>query len=611
MLKHATLRSRLPETPLPFKAQSDAQVVLSDNLVTRRVRLVCLVAAIVLGALNAWAERYSVNADGISYLDMGDAFFRGDWAMAFNPYWGPLYAWLLGAANAVFQPSAYWEYPLVHVINFLIYIFAVFCFDLLVREVLRRRQQREAAFADAEDSSSPPASNAILEGALVALAYSIFIWASLELITQRLVTPDMLVAAFAYLASALLLRIRRGAASTRTFLALGATLGIGYLAKTVFFPLGFVFLTVALLATWTATKDWKRAVRYVGFAAAVFLAICSVWILAISANKGRLTIGESSQLTYTWITYDIPFRNWQGERTGGVPQHPTRKLLERPALYEFAAPVPGTYPVWYDPSYWHEGIASRFDLQRQVVLLAESAARYRRILFSYLQISLLVGWLLLIAYAAWRQRSSLKDVFSEWVLLLPALAALALYALVTVEPRLVGGFALLLWLGLFSAVRPPREKQARMITIGMFVFLAAVMSLLIVTRTTPRVIAASANGDAAHEAWRVAEGLQQAGLGAGDRAAIIYPSRQASPSRMVSWARLAESQIIAEIPSDAAADFWAADAATKERVYELLAQSGARFVLTEKPPLPDATAVEGWQRIELTNFYVRTLAPSR
>ena len=54
--------------------------------------------AVVLGALHAWAGamRQSMNADGIAYLDMGDAYWRGDWNMAINSVWSPLYSWLLG-----------------------------------------------------------------------------------------------------------------------------------------------------------------------------------------------------------------------------------------------------------------------------------------------------------------------------------------------------------------------------------------------------------------------------------------------------------------------------------------------------------------------------------
>ena len=87
------------------------------------LRLLLRLAVIALGALHAGAAiaSHSMNADGISYLDMGDAYFRGDWQMAVNGVWSPLYAWILGAALYVIQPSLHWEFAVVHLVNFLIY----------------------------------------------------------------------------------------------------------------------------------------------------------------------------------------------------------------------------------------------------------------------------------------------------------------------------------------------------------------------------------------------------------------------------------------------------------------------------------------------------------
>ena len=36
---------------------------------------------------------------------------------------------------------------------------------------------------------------------------------------------------------------------------------------------------------------------------------------------------------------------------GGHFVHPVRKLFDAPPIYEFATPLKGTSPVWYDPSY--------------------------------------------------------------------------------------------------------------------------------------------------------------------------------------------------------------------------------------------------------------------
>src|SRR5262245_37197428 len=98
----------------------------------------CLLVAVGLGAIHAWAARYAaIDPDTISYLDMADAFMRGDWKMAINAYWSPLYSWLVGLALSVVKPSPYWEYSLLHVVSFLIYLWALFSFRFFWLELRR------------------------------------------------------------------------------------------------------------------------------------------------------------------------------------------------------------------------------------------------------------------------------------------------------------------------------------------------------------------------------------------------------------------------------------------------------------------------------------------
>src|SRR6516225_3818122 len=82
-----------------------------------RLRIFYWCVGATLGFLQAWARRNTMNPDGMSYLDLGDAYWRGDWKMAINAYWSPFYAWIQGAAQFVFRPSAYRQFTLVHMVN--------------------------------------------------------------------------------------------------------------------------------------------------------------------------------------------------------------------------------------------------------------------------------------------------------------------------------------------------------------------------------------------------------------------------------------------------------------------------------------------------------------
>ena len=98
----------------------------------RRLRLACWALAVALGALQAWASRHDMNPDGVSYLDLGDAFVRGDLAQAVSAYWPSLYAFILGAAVGLLRPAPAWEFPLVHAVNFLLYLGALASLEFLL-----------------------------------------------------------------------------------------------------------------------------------------------------------------------------------------------------------------------------------------------------------------------------------------------------------------------------------------------------------------------------------------------------------------------------------------------------------------------------------------------
>src|SRR5207237_9500603 len=109
---------------------------------SRHARLPLLLLATLLGGLDCWTTRNTLNPMGVSYLDMGDAFFRGDWATAINGLWSPLYSLPLGLALRILKPSASFEFPLVHLVNYAIYLCALIAFDFFLKELIRVRRER-------------------------------------------------------------------------------------------------------------------------------------------------------------------------------------------------------------------------------------------------------------------------------------------------------------------------------------------------------------------------------------------------------------------------------------------------------------------------------------
>src|SRR5437016_3888922 len=94
----------------------------TDCLTIVRLRRVFWSAAIVLGFLQTWRDRFAISEDGVSYLDVGDAWARGDWHAAVNAYWSPMYSWVLAAVLHVIHPSLFSESLVVHLVNFVLYL---------------------------------------------------------------------------------------------------------------------------------------------------------------------------------------------------------------------------------------------------------------------------------------------------------------------------------------------------------------------------------------------------------------------------------------------------------------------------------------------------------
>ncbi len=573
----------------------------------RRLHILSCAVAVALGLLHAWNGRDELNPDGISYLDMGDAYLRGDWRMAINGCWSPLYSWLLGVALRVIKPSPYWEFPVAHLVNFVVYLCALLCFAFFINEVMRHQRGEANKVAGGEWVGLP-------EWAWVVVGYTLFMWSSLELITVRYVTPDMCAAACVYMAAGLIVRMRRVAGGWLTYVVLGVVLGVGYLAKAAMFPLAFVFVGVSVLA---GDGDLRRAAWRAAVAAVVFLLVSSPFLIALSWAKGRVTFADTGRLNYAWYVNDIPGIYWQGEPGwSGTPRHATRKVMKEPEVYEFGTPVGGTYPLWYDPSYWNEGLTPRFALRRQLEVIIAGIRLHFFFLFPLaLRGSIAIG-LFVLFYMSGRGWRIIKDVAARWFLLVPALAAFAMYSLVHVEGRYIGSFIVLLFVGLFSSVRLAEWQGARRLVACVTIIIVAMFGLTVglsSARAAYVTMRDVIKEESPYMNWQVAEGLKRMGVQPGDKVAVLNTSigppgylGNIRSSDNMRWARLARLQIVAEVYSrEDKNNFWKVDDAAKQQVIGAFAQAGAKMIVDDE--VPDWAAAEGWQRIGNTDHYVHFL----
>jgi hypothetical protein len=591
----------MPITSSLAIVQSSKALVTSEAFQRRWLRAVFQSLAIALGALHTWAAiaSYSMSEDGISYLDMGDAYLRGDWGMAVNSVWSPLYSWALGLAMRVFEPPMRWEFALVQVVNLAIYLGALLCFGFFWRQLGHYRQVQRSEVTGERHIGLP-------EWAWIAFGYSLFVWSSLSLIKVWVVTPDMLMACFVYLAAGLVLRIRLGHAGWPTFAVLGMVLGLAYLAKAAMFPLSFVFLAASLFAA----RNWRRASAGVAVAFVVFIVLSLPFVASISTAKGRLTFGDAGTLTYVRYVNGVPYPHWQGETPGsGTPQHPSRRIWDDPPIYEFGTPIWGTYPISYDPSYWYEGVQPHVDVAQQLSLLLTSALFYFD-LFLRQQGAVVVA-VLMLYFLGQRRRLKAIDLIGGWVLVLVALAAFGIYALVYVEGRYIGVFVVLLWADLVANLRLPEAQPFRKLAAGFGAIMALFLLLNIVAfnlegfadLNSKRSTAQRTSEQAGPPSWpgEVAQELHELGIQQGDKVGVIGYGFDSF------WARLARVRIVAEMFGWEADPFWLGDPALQSEVVEAFASTGAEAIIAEK--VPDYASLAGWHRVGNSNYYILALSP--
>lgn len=558
----------------------------------RSVRYFFWAMAILLGFLQAWASRLDLPSDTVTYLDMGDQFWSGHRSMAVNGIWNPLYAVILGLGDRLFRPSLYWEYPLVHCIAFLIFLIALWSFDFFLQELIRLRQESQSG-----------GELQIPTWVWQTLGYTLFLWGSLHLIVVSETNPDMLVAACFFLACGLLVKIRRGIAGWTTYLGLGLALGLGYLTKAIMFPVSIVCLAAAFGCS-VRQQQLRRACG----ALVVFLAVSVPFVAALSKSKHKITYSETGRYNYATYVNKINAVHWQGDIPGsGTPLHGTRQIFDRPATFEFGNPFEVTYPVWYDQSYWTDGLKVHFNIRNQVKIFV-GLLTAEALMFLYLHGSIVAG-LFVIFYVSGRKWWVLNDIAEYWFLLLPAVGALGIYALVHLEPRYLAPFMVVTILCLFFSVRLPASRDNRRLISAVAVLVFAMFlcplgtSSLHIRGAIGDILGRSKVDPNSHQ--EVAEEMYQMGLRPGDRIASL----EYSCFNAAQWARLARVRIVAEVsywPQNlfdlSANNFWEADPKTQKKVIQALAKTGARVAVSQLAP-PTAVA-SGWQRVGSTQYYL-------
>ncbi len=543
-----------------------------------RWALIAFLVAVVLGGAQAIANRFYMNPDGVSYLDLGDAYARGDYAGAVNAYWSPVYPWLLGLMQRLGAWDPYWESSRVHALNFAIFLVSFGCFLYMFHQ-LRELQQARIATGKTGIVSLARSSERLA-------AIVLFLWAGLALISVIHVTPDMMIAAETYLIAGIMLRSLRGPVPRYHPPILGALLGLSYLTKSIMFPVSF--LVIASVGWGKGAARWTVRMRLACLA--LFLMVAAPQIIAISRKYGHVTFGDNGRIAYATYVNKYPVF-WMGDPPGsGTPVHPIRRILADPDAHEY--PSPGTtfaYPFWGDPAYWDQGMQPHFNFSQQIAATKKQLQQYS----SFLSLAFLACLGLGLMSVAAKRRELIT-------LSIPGGGVLLLYALVYVEPRYVAASVVVLMLCLFCFLEfgkesnPLRSPHAVMVAFSICVALSLATAFRGTINEAGRILTGTGSPN---ESWSIAAQARNAGLMPGQKVAFIGRGFDAY------WARLARVQIAMEIPETNSARFWASNEADRTKALGAFAAHGAEAVVANG--VPEGSADASWQRLGYSSFLVR------
>jgi hypothetical protein len=580
--------------------------------------LYCFLAALVTFGYAIY-DGYQIDGDAVAYMDIGDLMRAHNWAGVINGYWNPLYPTALSIGHILFHPTRYTELHAYYMVNFGIFLLEMLAVVAFTDALIQLREIRETATA-----SRNPHSFLLDRYTLRYLGIAILVISSQRELSMGKVRPDALLLAFLLFALAALLK-HLATNHLRYAALMGCALGLAYLTKSF----AFVFTFVCILALIVFRFFWQRQSIARIAASAVLIFVCfsivaGPYITALSRQKGRFDFGDSGNLNYVWFVAGTEKMHLQQSQTalfGAADvnlKHPEKQLLDNPPILSYKQLPYGTYPDWFDTSFFNERIKAHMNARLQIIVIGQCILRILRYMANHPEAYALIAVLLLLGarlYPAWRPTAN-----AFWLVpFLLGIATLCIYAIVNVEDRYLSAAFLILLLPVFAAMRisPAAEHPAQSTAIRTGAAAAIVLLALLAVGESARIVgelrrnlvfALSPTGWYDHDIFPAAHALNTLGVGPGDTVACIGTIACTYDQY---WARLAGVRILTEIyePNPPLYPYLAA-MQNREQVYDVARREGAKVLVGYFDPglMTGANPVSaGWQELGQTHFYALPL----
>ena len=582
----------------------------------RRLWPVYCFLAILVNFGYALYDSYQIDGDAVSYMDIGDLMRAHNWPGIINGYWNPLYPAFLALGHAVFHPTRYTELHAYYMVNFGIFILEMLAVVAFADALIKLRDLRESV-------STASGSFPFFLGryTLRYLGIAILVISTQRELSVGKVRPDALLQAFLLFAIAALFR-HLATAHLRYAALMGLALGLAYLTKSF----AFLFTLLCVLALVAFRIFWQRhAPRRVAVSALLVLICFSIvagpYIAALSKQKDRFDFGDSGNLNYVWFVGGTEKMHLQQDQTNlfGAAEvhliHPEKQLLKDPPIFSYKQLPYGTYPDWFDTSFFNERIKAHMNPRLQIIVIGamhhahpavhvqspRSLGATHPLLF--LGARLRLDWTI-SANAFWLRAVSprhrhplhLRHRQRRGPLSLPPLSSsilLPLFAASRISP----------------AVSTSSARTAASAAVALLALLAVGESARIVGQLRRDLVFVQyPTGWYDRDTFRAAHALNDLGVGPGDTIACIG-TRACLYDHY--WARLAGVRILTEIyVPDAPSTLLSPPSLTANRPTTSLRREGAKVLVGYFDPglMTGTTPVSaGWRELDGTHFYALPL----
>jgi hypothetical protein len=581
--------------------------------------LYCFLAALATFGY-ALYDSYQIDGDAVAYMDIGDLMRSHQWAGIVNGYWNPLYPAALAIGNILFHPTRYTELHAYYMVNFGIFLLEMLAVVAFTDALISLRELRETSTA-----AGNPLPFLLDRYTLRYLGIAILVISSQRELSMGKVRPDALLLTFLLFALAALLK-HLATNHLRYAALLGLSLGLAYLSKSF----AFVFTFLCILALMAFRFFWQRQPITRIASSAVLVLICfsivsGPYIAALSHQRGRFDFGDSGNLNYVWFVAGTEKMHLQQNQTalfGAAEvhlQHPEKQLLDNPPILSYKQLPYGTYPDWFDASFFNERIKAHMNPRLQIIVIGQCVMRILRYMCNHPEAYALLVVLLLLGarlYPAWRPTAN-----AFWLVpFLLGIATLCIYGIVNVEDRYLSAAFLALLLPLFAAMRiapTPENPAVQSIATRTAASAAIVLLALLAVGESARIVgelrrhlvfARSPTGWYDHDIFPAAHALNTLGVNPGDTVACIGTI---ACTYDIYWARLAGVRILTEIyePNPPLYPYLAA-MPNREQAYNIARREGAKVLVGYfDPGLMTGTnpVSAGWRELGQTHFYALPL----